>query len=194
MSYEGVFDDWHFEYPFCSVRHPTVRYAKGFRSSVGRRIEGQGVLELATYNANKAGGRILLVEDDNDHAALAELALSQGDIDVDLVRVSNGQEAIAYLLQEAPFTDAVRPDLVLLDLHMPRMDGHEVLRTIRSNPGLSALSVVILTTSESYADIQLAYDHAVNGYLVKPVEFDRFNQMANDIKRFWIGWNRAARI
>jgi len=90
-----------------------------------------------------------------------------------------------YLRKEAPFTDAVRPDLILLDLNLPRKDGREVLAEIKSNQGLRRIPVIILTTSREEKDISTAYDLRANCYLNKPVTLDQFIEVVRSIKSFW---------
>ncbi len=134
---------------------------------------------------------ILLVEDDDNHAVLAQLAMEDSEFECDLVRVSDGYEAMAYLRGESPFENTRQPDMMLLDLQMPGMDGHEVLKAVRQDRRFVAMPIIILTTSESSMDIQQAYEGAANSYLVKPVEFESFNQMMRDVQRYWTTWNRT---
>lgn len=134
---------------------------------------------------------ILLVEDDDNHADLARLAMDDAELVSQLDRVKDGVEAIAYLRREHPFESVNRPDIILLDLQLPKMNGHEVLSIIRNDPALSSIPIIVLTTSESEMDIHKAYAHCANSYLVKPVDFESFNQMINDCQRYWSVWNRA---
>lgn len=134
---------------------------------------------------------ILLVEDDDNHADLAQLAMEDAALSSRLVRVKNGVEAIAYLRHEHPFEDVDKPDMILLDLQMPKMSGHDVLAVMCDDPVLSSIPTIVLTTSESEIDIQKAYARCANSYLVKPVDFESFNQMINDCQSYWFVWNRA---
>lgn len=127
---------------------------------------------------------ILLVEDDDNHANLAELAMEDAEMPCRLDRVADGTEAMAYLQDQ-------QPDVVLLDLQLPKMGGHEVLTAMREDPDLARIPTIVLTTSESELDIQKAYAQCANSYLVKPVDFDSFNKMIRDFKFYWAVWNRA---
>jgi CheY-like chemotaxis protein len=134
----------------------------------------------------------LLVEDDDDHAELIQMTLAESRIGNTFDRVSDGEEALAYLRREGAYTDKLRPDVVLLDLKLPKVDGHEVLAQIKSDESLRGIPVVVLTTSHSEADKAKAYYNHANSYLVKPVDFDRFQQMVKDLKLYWGVWNQPA--
>jgi CheY-like chemotaxis protein len=139
--------------------------------------------------------RILLVEDNADHAALVERSLLEADGSAELVVVPDGEEATSYLLRRERWADASRsprPHLVLLDLRLPKLDGFEVLRTIKESPELRPIPVVVLTTSEADPDIAKAYALHANSYLVKPVDFDRFVSLMGDIHSYWLERNRGA--
>ena len=98
----------------------------------------------------------------------------------------DGVEAIAYLRKQVPFTDVVTPDLILLDLNLPKRDGREVLAEIKVDPDLKRIPVVVLTTSNAEADILKSYNLHVNCYLNKPVDFDRFFEIVQKIEDFWL--------
>lgn len=132
----------------------------------------------------------LLVEDDDAHAELIMMALAQNRVTNTVFRVSDGEEALAYLRHRPPYADCPRPDVVLLDLKLPRVDGHEVLQHLKDDPDLSLIPVVVLTTSAAEADRARAYQNHANSYLVKPVDFDKFNQMVQDLKLYWCIWNQ----
>ena len=134
----------------------------------------------------------LLVEDDDDHAELIQMTLAESRIGNTFDRVSDGEEALAYLRREGAYTDKPQPDVVLLDLKLPKVDGHEVLAQIKSDELLRGIPVVVLTTSHSEADRAKAYYNHANSYLVKPVDFDRFQQMVKDLKLYWGVWNQPA--
>lgn len=132
----------------------------------------------------------LLVEDDATHAKLVKLALSEEQDDVTLDWVSDGEQALAYIGRQAQFSNKPRPDVILLDLNLPRVDGHEVLRQIKDDPDLRTIPVVILTTSSTHSDKTRAYQNHANSYLTKPLDFDDFHQMVRDLKLYWTVWNQ----
>ena len=129
---------------------------------------------------------ILLVEDNPGDARLTQEALKEGKIHTNLRVARDGIEAMAVLRREAPFADAVRPDLILLDLNLPKKDGREVLAEIRADPALKRIPVVVLTTSEAEQDILRAYDLHCNCYITKPVDLDRFITILQSIENFWL--------
>ena len=131
---------------------------------------------------------ILLVEDDDDHAELMMRALDDHGRNTTVDRVADGETALAYLLRERDTRP--RPDVVLLDLHLPRVDGHEVLRRIKDDPELRSLPVVVLTTSSARRDVVRAHESHVNAYVVKPDDFDELDRMVRDTCSFWLAWNR----
>ena len=129
---------------------------------------------------------ILLVEDNPGDVRLTQEAFREGNIDVDLDVARDGVEAIAYLRGQAPYERAHFPDLILLDLNLPRRDGREVLSEIKSDPVLKQIPVVVLTTSNAEADILKSYSLHVNCYINKPVDFDRFFDIVQKIEEFWL--------
>ena len=129
---------------------------------------------------------ILLVEDNPGDVRLTQEAFREGKIDVNLEVARDGVEAIAYLRKQAPFTEVVTPDLILLDLNLPKRDGREVLAEIKVDPELKRIPVVVLTTSNAEADILKSYNLHVNCYLNKPVDFDRFFEIVQKIEDFWL--------
>ncbi|MGD9692173.1 MAG: response regulator [Phycisphaerales bacterium] len=134
----------------------------------------------------------LLVEDDDDHADLIERGLREGKTQGTISRVADGEAAMAFLRREGPYRGAARPDVVLLDINLPRMNGHEVLRAIKSDPSLGTIPVVILTTSQAQVDRARAYEERANSYLAKPIDFDNFHQMIVDTRLYWTDWNQPA--
>ena len=132
----------------------------------------------------------LLVEDDPTHAHLVKLALTGQHGPHTLDWVSDGEQALAYVRGQAEFQGKPRPDVVLLDLNLPRIDGHEVLRQIKEDPQLRSIPVVVLTTSSAKADKAKAYQNQTNSYLIKPVSFKDFRQMIEDLKLYWTVWNQ----
>ena len=129
---------------------------------------------------------ILLVEDSPADVRLTQEAFREGKIDANLHVVKDGVEAMAFLRRKVPYTDAVRPDLILLDLNLPRKNGREVLAEIKADEDLKTIPVVILTTSSAEADISESYLLHANCYVVKPVDLDEFNRAMLTIDRFWM--------
>ena len=129
---------------------------------------------------------ILLVEDSETDAELTLEALKQGKLQNAVHHVKDGEEALRYLRREAEFKDVPRPDLVLLDLNMPRLDGREVLRQIRADESLKVIPVVVLTTSSHDKDILETYGLAANSYIVKPVDLTSFFDVVKQISNFWV--------
>lgn len=129
---------------------------------------------------------ILLVEDNPGDARLAQEAFGEARVRNNLRVVGNGEEALLFLHREAPHQGAPRPDLILLDLNLPRKSGRELLRDIKTDPGLSRIPVVILTTSQAEEDIAIAYDLNANCYIAKPVDLDEFFQVVQSIEDFWL--------
>ncbi len=136
----------------------------------------------------------LLVEDDDAHAELIQLALDENRVSNRIVRVSDGVEAMSLLRNRAGFNPAKLPDVILLDLKLPRMDGLEVLAAIKGDESLKMLPVVILTTSAAESDRARAYSHHANSYVVKPIDFNVFHQMVKDLQLYWSAWNEPPPI
>jgi len=128
---------------------------------------------------------ILVVDDDDADAFMISEALESAETHTTVNRVSDGREALDYLRREAPYQDAHRPDLILLDLNMPRMDGRETLAAIKNDDRLKAIPVVILTTSGAPPDIVASYQHRANAYVTKPFELDDFEATVRTIDRFY---------
>ena len=145
----------------------------------------------------RSGGVILLAEDTEDDVLLIRRALLKGGVGNPLQVVRNGAEAISYLKGEAEFSDRDAyplPELMLLDLKMPIVDGFEVLRWVRRRPLLAALPVLVLTSSDSLRDVNLAYRLGANSFLVKPFEFENGQQLGNAIREYWLGHNVPGKI
>jgi len=147
---------------------------------------------MATSPHNSRLIRFLLVEDNDDHAMLVERNLKRSTVANSVDRVADGVGALRYLRQEGEFSDSLRPDVVLLDLKLPRLDGHEVLTAIKNDPALRDLPVVVLTTSATEADRTRAYSNHANSYLVKPLDFKLFQQLVQDLSVYWGVWNQPA--
>ncbi|MHB8058395.1 MAG: response regulator [Desulfuromonadaceae bacterium] len=128
---------------------------------------------------------ILLVEDDQGDVELTREGLAAGKMLVNLHTVDDGIKALRFLRREEPYADAVRPDIILLDLNMPRMDGRETLKEIKADERLRSIPVVVLTTSESEADIFKSYDLGASCYISKPVGFDDFLKVVHSLEDFW---------
>ncbi len=129
---------------------------------------------------------VLLIEDNPGDVRLTREALKEARISVNLHVAYDGLEAMKMLHQEAPYSGLPMPDLVLLDLNMPRMDGREVLRRIKTDAKLKHIPVVILTTSGAEKDIAQAYGLHANCYITKPVELDQFMEIVKSIEGFWL--------
>jgi len=128
---------------------------------------------------------ILLVEDSPDDAALTVDALRDGRVYNRVNVVEDGVEAMAYLRRLGRYADAVRPDLILLDLNLPRKNGREVLAEIKTDPDLRRIPVVVMTSSDDEKDILAAYNLYVNCYITKPVDLDQFIGVVKTIEHFW---------
>jgi CheY-like chemotaxis protein len=140
---------------------------------------------------------VLLVEDNMDHAELVIRTLEDHHIANKIKHLVDGQIALDYLLRRNEFAEpesSPRPHMILLDLRLPRVDGLEVLKNVKESNELKHIPVIILTTSEADNDMIRAYDHHVNSYLVKPVGFDDFSQLMNDLGFYWLGWNLHPRL
>jgi chemotaxis family two-component system response regulator Rcp1 len=129
---------------------------------------------------------ILLVEDNPGDIRLTQEGLKEGKIFNTLSVVGDGIEALAFLRREGEYADAPRPDLILLDLNLPRKDGREVLREIKSDPNFRRIPVVVLTTSRAEMDIIGTYDQHANCYIIKPVDFEQFVNVVKSIENFWL--------
>jgi len=135
---------------------------------------------------------ILLVEDDQAHAEIVRRNLEDFGIANRLEHVSDGQAALDYLYGRGEWSNvhAPRPHVILLDLRLPKIDGIEVLRTIKADKKLSSVPVIVLTTSDAEADMTRAYDSHVNSYLVKPLNLDQFVNLIKSLGYYWLAWNK----
>lgn len=136
--------------------------------------------------------KFLLVEDDDDHAEMILRTLMKQRINNKVDRVKDGVEAIDYLFKKGPYAKAPRPDVILLDIKLPKMDGHEVLAKIKQHEDLRTIPVVMLTTSRAESDRKKAYNGYVNSYLVKPFDFEQFRHMVEELHLYWGVWNEPA--
>jgi CheY-like chemotaxis protein len=131
---------------------------------------------------------VLLAEDDPGDQELTRRALEQDAIRVDLRIVGDGEEALDYLFRRGPYREAARaprPDLILLDLNMPKMNGREVLEVLKQSPELCRIPVVVLTTSQQEADIVSTYDLGCNSYVQKPVDLEQFIDVVRKLGMYW---------
>ena len=160
-------------------------------------------MRLVTQTRTKKGARyvpqvdILLVEDSPGDVRLTMEALADAKISNNITVASDGLEALEILQQKGDFSEATRPDLILLDLNMTRMDGRELLGIIKADDNLRNIPVVVLTTSQSEKDILESYDLRANCYITKPVDLDQFLVVVISIQEFWLSIvklpaNRAA--
>ncbi|WP_324653268.1 response regulator [Georgenia sp. H159] len=129
---------------------------------------------------------VLLVEDDPGDVLMTEEAFAEYKVANRLTVVSDGESAMSYLHKQGQYADAPTPDLVLLDLNLPRMDGREVLAELKEDPELRRIPVVVLTTSEAEEDILRSYNLHANAYVTKPVDFERFISVVRKIDDFFV--------
>ena len=136
---------------------------------------------------------ILLVEDDLAHAEIVQRNFESCPVANRVIHVTDGQAALDYVKRQGDYSDPVkspRPGVVLLDLRLPKIDGLEVLKSMKTDPKLRAIPVVVLTTSKAEIDMVKAYDLHANSYLVKPVNFTQFIQLMETFGDYWLAWNR----
>jgi CheY-like chemotaxis protein len=129
---------------------------------------------------------VLLVEDDPGDVVIAKEALKASRLKSKLTVVPDGVEALKYLRREEGYAGADRPDLILLDLNLPKKSGHEVLAEVKADPSLRKIPVVVLTTSGATEDVELSYDLHANVFVTKPVDFDHFTEVVKQIDDFFI--------
>ena len=129
---------------------------------------------------------ILLVEDNEDDVFLTREAFDAASLRVHLHHVDNGEKCLQFLRKQGPYADAPTPDLILLDMHMPVMDGHQVLSAMVADDQLKHLPVVVLTTSYEADDIQKMYKLRCNSYITKPVDFDNFVEAIGKLAGYWL--------
>ena len=135
---------------------------------------------------------ILLVEDNEAHAELVIRGMRDQQVANRIHHVQDGEKALDYLFSRGAYADMEknpRPNFVLLDLRLPRVDGLEVLRTIKTTPSLLRIPVVVLTSSDAESDIAISYDYHANSYIVKPLDFKTFTKLMKDLGFYWLGWN-----
>jgi CheY-like chemotaxis protein len=130
-------------------------------------------------------GDVLLVEDNPSDVYLTQVAFRRSRTGSEIHVVEDGIQAMAFLRQELPYAGAPRPDLVLLDLNLPRKDGYKVLAEMKADPDLRKIPVIVLTTSTAEADVDRCYESHANCYIAKPVDFDEFERVIQEIESFW---------
>lgn len=143
------------------------------------------MLNLNRVTERTGPANILVVEDNPGDVRLMHEALKLNGADRRIAVAEDGDEAVRYLRREHPFTDAPRPDLIFLDLNLPRRDGREVLAQIKSDASLRRIPVIVLTTSESERDINHVYDLHANCYIQKPADLDRYVEVILACEKFW---------
>jgi CheY-like chemotaxis protein len=129
---------------------------------------------------------ILLVEDNTEEADWTQQALRDSKVRNKVYWVQDGEEAMAFLRREGPYAGAPRPDLILLDIYMPRKNGQEVLQEVKESPELKRIPVVIMTSSDDDKEILRAYEHHANCFVTKPIDMDKFMQVVHSIEDFWL--------
>lgn len=129
---------------------------------------------------------ILLVEDNPGDIRLTEEVLKEGEIRNNLNVVMDGEDALVFLRKEGKYKNMITPDIILLDLNLPKKDGREVLEEIKTDPALLSIPVIVLTTSSAEQDILNMYNHHANCYITKPVDFDQFINVIRSIENFWL--------
>ena len=136
--------------------------------------------------------KILLVEDNPDHAELVKRSFADNRVANTITHVTDGEMALNYLHRRAEYADEEKyphPNLILLDLRLPKVDGLEVLDEIKTSEDLLKIPVVVLTTSGADMDVAKAYKRHANSYLVKPIDFDSFMKMMDELGYYWLAWN-----
>lgn len=147
---------------------------------------------MSSQQVKREPSIILLVEDNSAHAELVKRAFEMHKVSNKIYHVSDGEAVLDYLFRRGIYADpekSPRPHLILLDLCLPRIDGLEVLKEIKTTKELAKIPVVVLTSSKEELDAARAYEYCANSYLVKPIDFDRFTQMMNDLGYYWLCWN-----
>lgn len=134
----------------------------------------------------------LLIEDDNDHADLVLRSFESNNIVNTIDRVADGLKALDYLNQVGDYSHVVIPDVIILDLNLPRISGLDMLERIKNDDKFRKIPVVVMTTSSNKSDKDRAYAHHVNSYLTKPMDFEKFQMMIQDLNMYWSVWNNSA--
>lgn len=135
---------------------------------------------------------ILLIEDNEDHAAFVIRGMKDHRVANTIIHLADGQEALDYLFRRGEYQDPEKspaPNLILLDLRLPKVDGGEVLQAVKGSEALKMIPIVILTSSSAETDIIQSYGHHANSYLVKPIDFEKFTKMMETLGFYWLGVN-----
>lgn len=136
--------------------------------------------------------RLLLVEDNLGDIRLTKEAIKASKVDFEMDVISDGELVLDFLNQKGNFSEAERPDLIMLDLNLPKKNGIEILREIKESPSLRRIPVIAVTTSEADHDVTMAYDLHANAYILKPVDFDDFTKVIKLIDSFWFNTVKLA--
>jgi two-component system, chemotaxis family, response regulator Rcp1 len=136
---------------------------------------------------------ILLIEDNPGDICLTQEAIQEYKMKNNLTVIEDGESAMKFLFRKPPYEKAPRPDLILLDLNLPRKDGREILQEVKADPELSVIPVVVLTSSEADKDIMASYVSHANCYIKKPLDFDKFVEVVKGIEDFWFSIVRLPR-
>ncbi len=136
--------------------------------------------------------RLLLVEDNLGDIRLTKEAIKASKVDFEMDVISDGELVLDFLNQKGNFSEAERPDLIMLDLNLPKKNGIEILREIKDSPSLRRIPVIAVTTSEADHDVTMAYDLHANAYILKPVDFDDFTRVIKLIDSFWFNTVKLA--
>ena len=140
---------------------------------------------------------ILLVEDDEAHAEIVKRNLQDFKMANKIIHLTDGQLALDYLYRRGHFKDPIKspkPGMILLDLRLPKIDGMEVLKIIKTDPDFARIPIVIMTTSSAEKDIAQAYDHYANSYLVKPLDLKQFVDLLDCFGYYWLIWNQYPQL
>ena len=136
---------------------------------------------------------LLLVEDNDAHAEMVKRSFEQHEIANRIHHVDDGQKALDYIFNQGEYSDSEKypsPQCILLDLRLPKVDGLEVLRRIKSDQSTKRIPVVVLTTSSADKDIVMSYEYHANSYVVKPMDFDKFEGLMEELGYYWLDWNQ----
>lgn len=136
--------------------------------------------------------RLLLVEDNLGDIRLTKEAIKASKVDFEMDVISDGELVLDFLNQKGNFSEAERPDLIMLDLNLPKKNGIEILREIKDSPSLRRIPIIAVTTSEADHDVTMAYDLHANAYILKPVDFDDFTKVIKLIDSFWFNTVKLA--
>lgn len=145
---------------------------------------------------NETNGKplvLLLIEDNEAHAEMVKRSFEQHRVSNIIKHVDNGQAGLDYLFRQGEYTDEIKypsPHCVLLDLRLPKVDGLEVLRQVKSDKLLKKMPVVVLTTSAAENDVAKAYEYQANSYVVKPMDFNKFESLMDEMGYYWMAWNQ----